>query len=489
MENLVIATEKKLNLNEFVSQVKVVSNSEPKKVIANNLKCVVSSCECVGGFVTISGKIVASIVFENTDGFVDVAEGVCDFVEKQKVDFVLADTFAECVVTVKDIGVFGNEINCYASCSAIISGIYNYEMPIISNEQSDFVVNKISCDSLKHIVSANDDFAVAEEVDSTMTDIQVLSANAKVLLNEISCTVDKVVLEGKVTVETIYKNDGQIGQINRDFDFKQEIFAENVTPNMIASARTAVTSVNVTPEQNGEKYSLVYAVNIIAKCHVFEDVTYEFASDIFSLKNDLQVTYDYYEAACLNETKADNFALQSQTDVSQIIDFEDVIAVSNAQIKIDSIEKFEDKTLAHYYVTADALCLTKDSYEQKLVETDGVFEIFAAENNVFEIKPAISVSSFKVKAGKSLEVNFKVDYFAFTGKQISAKFIKSYEEKGAKCENFYGIKVYVSKENQTIFDVAKALNVLPETIASQNQVDDVFEKGQKIYVYSPANLL
>ena len=98
------------------------------------------------------------------------------------------------------------------------------------------------------------------------------------------------------------------------------------------------------------------------------------------------------------------------------------------------------------------------------------------------------IVSFKVKAGKDLEVNFKLNYVAKFEKEVSQKFIKSFELKGEKENKFYGIKVYISKQGQTVFDIAKVLNVTPETISAQNQVEDVFEQGQKIYVYSPVNL-
>jgi len=47
----------------------------------------------------------------------------------------------------------------------------------------------------------------------------------------------------------------------------------------------------------------------------------------------------------------------------------------------------------------------------------------------------------------------------------------------------------VTRKGETLFDVAKVLNVRPETITSQNDVQDIFEQGEKIYIYSPINLL
>ena len=71
---------------------------------------------------------------------------------------------------------------------------------------------------------------------------------------------------------------------------------------------------------------------------------------------------------------------------------------------------------------------------------------------------------------------------------ISSRYVKAYEIVDQKNIDDAGIKVYITRNNQSVFDVAKALNVRPDVILKQNEVDDVFESGKKIYVYSPINL-
>ena len=70
---------------------------------------------------------------------------------------------------------------------------------------------------------------------------------------------------------------------------------------------------------------------------------------------------------------------------------------------------------------------------------------------------------------------------------LCEKFVKSFETLKEKTDADAGVKVYIVRENQTVFDVAKALNVSPELIISQNEVSDCFEAGQKVFVYCPLN--
>jgi hypothetical protein len=88
-----------------------------------------------------------------------------------------------------------------------------------------------------------------------------------------------------------------------------------------------------------------------------------------------------------------------------------------------------------------------------------------------------------------LESAFKVEYKINFEKESAEKFVKSYEILKEKTDVDAGVKVYVVKENQTVFEVAKVLNVSPELIISQNEVSDCFEKGQKVFVYCPLNFV
>ena len=107
---------------------------------------------------------------------------------------------------------------------------------------------------------------------------------------------------------------------------------------------------------------------------------------------------------------------------------------------------------------------------------------------ISKIISTISINSYKVKAGKDLEVSFGIGYKMLYEKSTCEKYVKSYETKQEKQQDNSAVRVYVLKENQSIFDVAKVLNVKPEVIAEQNEVDGVFESGQKVYIYSPLNM-
>ena len=84
---------------------------------------------------------------------------------------------------------------------------------------------------------------------------------------------------------------------------------------MVADSNIIIKTVNVTPEISDGKNSIVYAIDLFAKCYVFDECSYEIASDMFSLKNELTTTYDYFSAKNSKGFVLGNDTISSVTDI------------------------------------------------------------------------------------------------------------------------------------------------------------------------------
>ena len=258
---------------------------------------------------------------------------------------------------------------------------------------------------------------------------------------------------------------------------------------MRADALVRVTNISVVPDQKDGKTKMSYVVDLYAKAYLFEDTIVETYDDVFSLKNELVPTYDYLEFSSEDGYKFDNDMIMMQTDISKLDDFDDIVGVYMP--KFEAVE-FEDKgetVLINSKISAVGVYRTSKGLEKLGLVYDVKFETDKEiSKQVSKIVPTIAVSNFKVKAGKDLEVSFSLGYKVLYEKTKIEKYVKNFELKQEKVQDDSAIKVYILKENKTLFEVSKALNVRPEIVAGQNEVDDVFEAGQKIYIYSPLNI-
>lgn len=490
MDSSVILTRKKFTSEKFLSQVKITAPSAVKKVLSTKASGFIKNGECTSKVLTMSGKLTVSAVYLSDLNTVESASFELDFIEKQQTAYELTNLFFEDYACVESVSVAGSEIMVTVSHLVGVSGIFNYELANFDGEQNNFVTKKSIINTNRLVLAADDDFVVAEESDSNIKNMQVLFERANVVLGDVTCGVDKVVVEGKILTE-VFEQDGEsFGLVSKEFEFKQEISAEGVTPNMTAQVGVLVKSVKVTPEQSDDKTTLVYAIDLYAKLYVYEDYTYEFVTDMFSLKNELKTANEYVESKVYKSTSSYSDNCMVSTDISSIESFDDVLGVFDAKFECSEAKKSDGKLCIFGKLCADALVKTDSGVGKLSIESDVDF-VTVSEDDFYvgEVKACVEIASFKVKAGKELEVNFKINYSVTNEADLNLCYVKNYEVGREKSENDSAIRVYVTRSGENLFDVARALNVRPELISKQNDVSDIFDSGEKIYIYSPINLI
>ncbi len=490
MENSVVFARKKFTMDKFVTQAKLTANTKIKKILSTSARSSVGNSECSNGMTTVGGKLFVNVVYLNEENFIERTGAEVEFIEKQQSSFNLEELFVIDEAKVESQNFSSTEIMLSVAHNVTVSGVYKYELANFENNEDELIISKSSFKAMKEVASVSDTFVVAEECESNIKNMQILHANAYAVIEEASCTLDKVVLEGKVISE-VFESDGEsLGLVSKEFDFRQEILAEGTVPNMQACADVVVKNITVTPEEGEDKTTLVYAFDLFAKVTAYEETNYEVAVDMFSLKNEISTTTNYLEAKNYHSELSSSDSVMLSANVSNIENFDDVAGVFDGKFTLLSAEDNGEKVVVTGLVNTTALVRTSDDYQTLTTENETYFEISKDAGLSLEgISASVNIVSFKVKAGKELEISARVNYSAKFNTSVSERYVSSYEVVSAKPESEGGIKVYITHQGETLFNVAKVLSVRPEVIAEQNEVGDIFEQGEKVYIYSPINLI
>lgn len=475
-------------MDKFSSQVKLSADSMIKNVLNVTATDSVASCECAGGFVSVSGKVKVNVIYVSDTNEICHTELVSDFIQKgQSANLEKTEAVASAAVT--NYTVSGNDIICFLEHTISVSGNFKYELPVFDSEKDSLVLKTKTTAIPKLVESVADDFVVAEEFESNISMASVLGTSANARVNEVTCLVDKIAVSGKVFAEIISKDESGVTMLTREFEFKQEIEASGTLPNMVANANVVAQNITVTPEETDGKTNFVCAVDVHAFASVYDENETEFVTDMFSLKNEIQTTYTYLELAPYAGDKTYDDTILMVSDVSTLEDFDDVIGVFEPKFTCESAEKVNGKYVISGEVSVLTIYKSTDGVGSYVSSKEAKVETDPCENlNLEDVKSNVQVTSFKVKAGKDLEVMLSLNLNAKFETELAEKYVKGYEIKSEKQDNFSGIKVYVTSGGETLFDAARNLNVRPELISSQNEISGNFESGEKIYVYAPLNL-
>lgn len=490
MENVSVFVRKNLTMDKYFSQVKIVTPNNIDKLLNASARAVVSSVEVVNSFLLVSGKIVANAVYVNDDNKVENTETTVDFVEKQKINFVFGELVAEDEVEIQNVNVSSSEVVLSLAHKTKVTGVYRYLLGDATKVEDNIVLNKKDVNVLSFKQCNDDTFVVAEEVETNLKNIKVLNTESSAIVTSVVCAVDKVIIEGKVKVNAIYLDENSIGEMTKEFEFKQELAMKNTLPGMTAELVLRHLNTSIVEQNKEDKNAIAFVIDLSAKAYVYENATIQTYDDIFSLTNEIVPVYEFMEFEEEDGFEFDTDTVLTQTNISELPDFDDLIGVYQPKLKVLEVEDKGDKLLVVSEISALALYKTQSSIEKLELNYETRFET-AKElgKKSCGVDAVVSVSAYKVKAGKDLESAFSVEYKFNYEKQTSEKFVKSFDLAQEKDNMDAGVKVYITRANQSVFDVAKTLNVRPELIKSQMELNDYFEAGQKVYVYCPLNVV
>lgn len=490
MENVSVLVRKNLTMEKYFSQVKIVTPNNIAKLLKVSARAVVLSAEVVNNFLMVSGKIVANAVYLTDENKVENTETTVEFVEKQKTTFVLSEISADDELEVQSVNVSSSEVMLSLAHETKVVGMYRYLFGDATKVEDEFVLHSQNFDLMTFKQTNDESFVVAEEVDSNLQDIHILNISAEPVLTSYACAVDKVVIDGRVNVNALYKDETGIGEIVKEFEFKQEIAMKDTLPGMNCEIMLKHLNTAIVEQKKDDKNSLAFVIDLSAKAYVFENLSVQTYDDIYSLKNEITPVYEYAEFSQDDGVDFDTDTVLTQTNISDKSDFDDLIGVYQPNVNILETQDLGDKILLHAEITALALYKTQTSIEKLDLVYETRFEMTKEmTKKLARVSANASVSAFKVKAGKDLECAFSVEYKFEYEKINGLKFVKSFNLLEEKEPSEAGVRVYVTRENQSLFDVARVLNVRPELIASQMEVTDNFESGQKVFVYCPLNIV
>lgn len=490
MENVAVSARKKFTMEKYFSQVKIVTPNNISRLFETRARSVVSSVELVNNYLIVSGKIVANAVYLTDENKVENTETTFDFVEKQKVNFVLSEIDGIDELEIQGVSVSSSEIMFSVAHKTELFGIYRYLVGDASKADEDLVLNKKTIDCLNFKASNDENFVVVEEADSNLKDIKILNIDSVAVLGSVISSASKVVLDGRVKISALYEDETGLGEIVKEIEFKQELAMQGALPGMVVDARLKMLNASITEQVKDEKTRLAFVVDLSAKAYLFDNLQVETFDDLFSLKNEIVPVYDFAELEEFDGVEFDTDTVLTQTDISKIENFDDIVGVFEPSVKILEVQDLGEKISVVSEISAVGIYKTQSSLEK----IDLVYETrYETEKEIAKklknVKTSALVSAFKVKAGKDLESAFQVEYQFEFEKDRTERFVKGFDIVKEKLISDVGVKVYVARENQTIFEVAKVLNVRPELIALQNEVGDCFEAGQKVFVYCPLNVV
>ncbi len=487
-QSITFQTKKILGVGEFAVNSKLPLDLEKplKKVISVNALAETSSCELIDTDFNILGKSQVNVIYLTENDTLESVTANVDWNYSLKV----AGENPEAFVTVKEIVVEGtsmSEVALNILHNVEAEGVTKTEVTPLPEIADDYVTNLNNLELKKLASRASSKFTLAETLESASNAKSVLNTFASVKVKNVTAGIDQVTVEGEAIVKVLYLTEDGSNVLNKIIEFKQEVPAMGAMPSEEAEAKVYVTSASCALEI-GEKCNFVLAINLGASVSSYKTENLSVVDDLFSVTNNIETTYD-----CVNYSEygqmvffADSVNLSVTTDntVAQVID------TINPKVEISKQIIENNYLIAEGVVSACLIYKTEDGNVQStnmvcpfISKTDAT-----VAGSVYNIQANANVLSTKLRAQAEVETIIELDFVASVLKENYFEYVKAVNVVGERDQLSSAVTIYVTKEGERLFDVARALGITPETITNQNEIaDGKFTNGQRVFVYNPLN--
>lgn len=322
---------------------------------------------------------------------------------------------------------------------------------------------------------------------------KVLYATSFASIKNLLPSNDYFVASGEVFSTIVYENEeGVIKCLTQENNFSEEIEAQGTTKE--SSIQACITTKETVIIENTDKNIFNFEIPIQICAQVFSSKSNNCVIDAYSLKNQINLTTtsfnqsEFFSTCDAQENIVSNFVLDDNTKpIDKILAVvPNNIWVVNQIIRDKSllIEGIASINIIYYY---------QNEEDENILNSIDVEVPYSVEINVDNLTEKDQVItqivlgdiSVKNKMGKELEIlaNVKINYSVIKEK-ISAV-VSNIEVGEEKPQKDYALEIYVSHDNQSLWDIAKELNISSTDLVRQNgDLTLPIKEGEKVVAYN-----
>ena len=494
---VVSSSRKNIGITQSVIELKLPTNEDVIDAIYSvSAKSTIISNEVAGNDINFVGLVDFQAMFESAG--ITALDYSAEFKDKFVCDSeVLGEVVLSSNVVDVTSSIVSNGIRVVAIVETTIDNIVSKDINVLTSINSqDVNIQYKDVEFSTYIGKAYEKFDVTQEFDvKNATKILMVTPNAcvtSVIPNENYMTVN-----GLLNVDVCYQTGDSNGDVTSDFqtfDFSWDIALTGITDTSVIQSEISImfNEIKVTTmlEEGGANVNLY--VPIAFAGYVFAKTNMSVIDDVYIKSNYLSITSETFDSIVGMPSLQfrDNISgTASIADTAPFID--EILGVCTNNIVLASSRVDSNKLSIEGVANATVVYLTKETNALTAVQVEMPFSVEQkVDGNMASVVTlCLSDVNARSKRGKEIEVSSNlsvyVDMYGMNTMQVISNITMGDEKPKDDCSLY----IYIVKDNQTIWDIAKEMNVSEELILEQNpDVELPLRSGEKLVIYNPSLL-
>ena len=498
-EKFYVANKRLLNETEtnLECSVSLESDEQVKKILAVDISGNIQNTESLQGEANASGNLFVSVLYATESGLVGNASYSSPFVAKitdgtLKPNSKVFAKVASCDAVVGSITSNVAKIDCVAKIGAFC--YQNDEVTYLSQVDDDvcFLQESEEYFSYKNTIKS----CFTESLESVIKESvqKVLSSCTTASLKSFECGSGFVSLNYEIVNKITYldmQENSQIKSVYSKQDFVQQIECQDVNPESKVEVNLFVEkqneNTNISEGENEVK--IVNEIPLCAFVSVFDKNVVNTITDLYSTKNSTNTSTISYTKTQVCEPivfeKKIEGSLSLSDDEPRI---DKLLAVTYSKVTVTNNYLTGGEFSASGVITSNLIYFNEDDIMPCSVDVEVPFVVTTQTELDGEYIVDLSVTAkdvdVMVKKGREVFVDATLCVFANVCNTKQEAVISELVYKEEIMPKDCAIEIYFGKAGQSVWEIAKSLNIKPEKIYSQNpNISERLENDEKLAIY------
>lgn len=460
--------------------------SEISSILAVYAKAIPAECTCSDGEIQYSGKVVLCIVYEDGSRKICRAERGAEFFHKAEDGRITPACFAKPSYTAENVAWRREGSGLYIS--VIVGG----EFAVFGGKQIEYLAGGegLICQkealSICKTVCVSGEIEGEDEFDSDYVG-DVLLHSATPIVHHVAANAGQVEVEGEISLNIcVLRADESVCTYERLIPFRMQVPADEAFGTVTADAKICVKNAHLTasPDEERGKSKMLFSYTLCADCCLYIKDELSSVSDAFCEKQEIGLKKKNDGGRYLTKRFRCTERVSGNASLSPVLDGEFFLQACILPRAELVCRKTENGMEAEGIVTAKVLLKSADgAYRSAELSLPVLFPL-DTDGELAEAECLVCGLNLRRKKNGETEAEATLKMSVNVYEQKKWEYVSGVEEGEEVGESDCAFSVFLPKEGENIWQVAKRLRCHPDELQKSNpDLQFPVKTGQRLYVY------
>lgn len=494
---VVSSSRKNIGITQSIIELKLPTNEDVIDAIYSvSAKSTIVSSEVAGNDINFVGLVDFQAMFESAGiTALDYSAEFKDSISSESE--VMGEVVLSSNVIDVTSNIVSNGIKVVAIVETTIDQILSKDINVltsVNSESANLSTNDIEFST--YIGKAFEKFDVTQEFD-VKNATKILMVTPNVCITNVTPNENYMTVAGVLNVDVCYQmgeGNGDIASDFQSFDFSYDVALSGIEENSYIQSDISIVfnEIKVSTLVEEASASINLYVPLIYNGYVFNKTNLTVVDDLYIKENYLSVTSERFESISGMPSVQFRDTISGTASIAETAPFiDEILGVCTNNIVLASSQVQDGRLNVEGIANVTVVYYTKETNGFTSVQVEMPFLVEQkVEGDVAGVVTlCLSDVSARSKRGQEIEVSSNlsvfVDMYLMETQQVISNVVVGDEKPKDDCSLY----IYIVKDGESIWDIAKEMNVSEDLILEQNpDVQLPLKSGEKLVIYNPCLL-